>query len=499
MDENKKKIMVEKHRWPDEIAREKKKRRIGILIVLACVLCFTGGFFVGGNVGGSSRTTSSRTQSLSAVESEKFQEIYDILASDWYFGKDVKDLESYIIDHAINGIANENDMDTHTEYMDEKSASALLTSLSGSLTGIGIQYYELNDAILVEKIFIDSPAEKAGMKEGDIIKKVDGVDISKKEINDIKEMIIGEEGTKVSVEVQRGKETLTLDMTRAKVSVTVYGYVKDGIGVLELSSFSDDTAVEVERYLEAFKEKKVKNVVIDLRDNGGGYVTTAISIAGLFLGPNEIVLYQEDKNGELSEYATKSSSKQYKFDNVGIIINENTASASELLTAALKEHLDAKVVGTKSYGKGTVQNSISFDDGSIFKYTIAEWLTPTKEKIHKIGIKPDYEVKLNQAMSYKTSDDEETYKVNQVGDPVKDMQVYLSFLGYDVDRKDGYFSESTLAAVKRFQKDNGLTESGEVNAKLVSSAISAASRKWHDEKDVLDTQMKKALEVVSGK
>ena len=182
MDENKKQIMVEKHRWPDEIAKEKKKRKVIVLVVLACVLCFTGGFFVGGGIGGTSNTTSSRTQNLSAIEAEKFQEIYDILLSDWYFGKDVDDLESYVIDHAINGIANENDMDTHTEYMDEKSASALLTSLSGSLTGIGIQYYELNDAILVEKIFIDSPAEKAGMKEGDIIKKVDGVDISKKEI-----------------------------------------------------------------------------------------------------------------------------------------------------------------------------------------------------------------------------------------------------------------------------------------------------------------------------
>lgn len=498
MDENKKQITVEKHRWPDEIAKEKKRRKTITMIVLACILCFTGGF-VAGNTGRSPmQSTVSSSTNLSAIESKKFDEIYDILLNDWYFGRDIEDLEQYIIGQAINGIANENEMDTHTQYMDSEAASSLLTSLSGTLTGIGIQYYEMNGAVLVDKIFIDSPAEKAGMKQGDIIKKVDGVDISGKAINDIKNMIIGEEGTKVTIQVLRGKETLDLEMTRAKISVTVYGYVRDGVGVLELSSFSDDSASEVERYLELFKEKDVKNIVIDLRNNGGGYVTTAIDIASLFIKPGEVVLYQENRNGDINEYETKAQKNLYTYDHIALVVNENTASASELLTAALKDHLDASVVGTKTYGKGTVQNSISFEDGSIFKYTIAEWLTPNKEKINKVGIKPDYEVTLDEAMNYAASGDEATYTVDQVGAGIKDMQVYLRFLGYPVDRADGYFSQATLSAVKQFQKDNGLEENGKITPELISSAISAASRKWHDQIDTLDTQMNKALEVVSG-
>lgn len=496
MEENKKQIILTKHKWPDEIAKEKRSRRTKVVIVLACIACLVGGIFIG-RIGNGSDTQTSSVK-LNEVESQKFQTIYDHLQNDWYFGKDIKDLDQYIIDHAIKGIANENDADIHTEYLDKKDASTLMTSLSGSLTGIGIQYYEMNGAILVDKVFMDSPADKAGMKEGDIIKKVDGVDIKDKKIDDIKNMIVGEEGSKVVIEVLRGKETLSLEMIRAEVSLTVYGYIIKDTGVLEIASFSDNTAMEVAKYLASFDKQNVKNIIIDLRNNGGGYVNTAIDIASLFMEEGKPVLYQEDKDGNISEYDTQKVETRYTYDKIGILINENTASASELLTAAMKDHLNAQIIGVKSYGKGTVQTSIQFDDGSIFKYTIAEWLTPNKEKIHKVGITPDDEVKLDEAMSYGASGDENTYKVDMVGAGVKDMQVYLSFLGYDVDRKDGYYSQATASAVKQFQKDTGLKENGEITPELVSSAISASSRKWHDEKDKVDTQMIKALEVVSG-
>ena len=497
MDDNKKIIKVAKHKWPDEIMKEKNTRRQKICIVLICILCFVGGFFASNGL--SNPTNSPKlpnSGNINAEDKDKFQEIYDILSTQWYFSKDIKDLDAYLMEKAIYGIANGNETDEHTQYMDPESASSLMTSLSGSLTGIGIQYYQMNDSILVEKVYIDSPAQAGGMKEGDIIQKVDGIDISGKEVDEIRSLITGKSGTKVVVQVKRGSDEIDIEMTRAKVSVSAYGYVRDKVGVLELSSFSDNSAVEIERYLESFKDSKVKNIVIDLRDNGGGYVNTAIDIAGLFVGNDKVILYQEDKDGDVNSYSTSGVDKTYEFDNVSILVNQNTASASELLTAALKEYIGASVVGVKTYGKGTVQSSITFADDSIFKFTIAEWLTPSKEKIHKVGITPDYEIELDDAIIYGTSGDEESYKVDSVGMGVGDMQMYLNFLGYNVDRKDNYFSQATLEAVKQFQKDQGLKETGEITPDLISSAVSATARKWHDEKDTLDTQMLKALEVV---
>lgn len=497
MDDNKKIIKVKKHKWPDEIMMEKKARNQKLLIVLACILFFTAGFVVSNRFANTRRPVLSTGKNVRGEDKDKFQDIYNILSTQWYFSKDIEDIDSYLMEKAINGIANENEADEHTQYMDPNSASSLMTSLSGSLTGIGIQYYQMNDSILVEKVYIDSPAQKGGMKEGDMIQKVDGIDIKDKELDEIKALITGKSGTKVAIQVKRGKEIIDLEMTRAKVSVSAYGYVKDGVGILELSSFSDNSALEIQMYLDTFEEQNVENIIIDLRDNGGGYVNTAIDIAGLFVGNDQVILYQEDKTGELHSYSTSNVEEVYEFDNVAILVNQHTASASELLSAALKEYIDASIVGVTTYGKGTVQNSISFGDESIFKYTIAQWLTPSKEKIHKVGIKPDYEVKLDDALIYGATNDEATYKVDSVGLGVGDMQMYLSFLGYQVDRNDGYFSEATLHALKQFQHDQGVSETGEINPDMVSLALSATARKWHDEKDLLDTQMLKAMEVVT--
>lgn len=495
MEENKTKITVEKHKWPDEIAAEKKRRRKVVVIVLLCFVFFFGGFLVRGS-GSGSIIPSNNGNASNAMNSKKFNQIYELMLNHWYFGKDIEDLNTFLEDSAIRGLANDHDMDPHTSYLDVEQAQSLLTSLAGSLTGIGIQYYDLNGSIIVEKVFINSPAEKGGIKQGDIIVKVDGKDIKDVEISKIREMILGEAGTKVTVDVKRGNEIIPIEMTRAKVSVTSFGYVKDGVGILELSSFSDNTASEVEQYLAMFKKENVNDIVIDLRNNGGGFVTTAIDIASLFLDEDEVVLYQENMDGTLTDYRTAAVDTVYKYNNIVILINENTASASELLTGALSEHLGAITVGTKSFGKGTVQRSTEFSDGSLFKYTIAEWLTPNKQKINKKGFEPKYEVKLDVALSHTPSKSKTEYTLDQVGNPVKDMQIYLSFLGYTVDRKDGYYSQATWEAVKKFQADNGFEVNGKVNQDLIKAAISASSRMWHDKKAELDVQMLKALEVV---
>ncbi len=492
---NTRKIKVEKHVWPDERQAQRNKRRKNVLMVVLCILFFLGGYLFNGATS-ATPMINNRDGALES-ESQKFNEIYEIMQTEWYFGKDQKDITEYLLDQSIFGLANYNESDPHTQYLSAEEAKSLMTSLSGSLTGIGIQYYKQNDSILVDKVYKDSPAEKGGLIQGDIITKVDGVDITGMDIDKIKEMILGEEGTKVRVEIKRGSDVKTIEMTRATISITAYGYVKDGVGILELSSFSDNTADEVAAYAKAFKEQGVKNIVLDLRNNGGGYVQTALDIAGIFMGPGKTVIYQENKKGDLTAYESNKVAETYEFDNYAILMNANTASASELLAAAFKEHLHASLVGTKSYGKGTVQQSVDFKDGSIFKFTVAQWLTPTKEKINKVGLEPDVESKLPTALTFTPSSDDKTYKVDEVGAGIKDAQIYLDFLGYDVDRQDGYFSSKTASALVQFEKDNKLAENQTIDEAILSALNSACARKWHDEKDTLDSQLLKAIEVVN--
>lgn len=495
MDENNtRKIKVEKHVWPDELEELRKKRRKQILTVALCIVFFLGGYLFN-HVTSATPMINNNNGSLES-ESRKFNEIYEIMQNEWYFGKDEKDISEYLLDQSIFGLANYNEADPHTQYLNAEEAESLMTSLSGSLTGIGIQYYRQNDTILVDKVYKDSPAEKGGLIQGDIITKVDGVDITDVDIDKIKEMIMGEEGTKVRVEIKRGSEVKTVEMTRATISITAYGYVRDGVGIIELSSFSDNTADEVAAYAKSFKEQNVKSIVLDLRNNGGGYVQTALDIAGIFMGSGKTVIYQEDKNGNLTSYESSNVEDEYTFDHYAILMNANTASASELLAAAFQEHLDATLVGTKSYGKGTVQQSIDFNDGSIFKFTVAEWLTPSKEKINKVGLKPDEEVNLPTALTFAPSADTTAYKVDSVGAGIQDAQIYLDFLGYDVDRQDGYYSQKTADVLKQFEKDNQLEISETINDDILTALNSACARKWHDEKATLDVQLLKAIEVV---
>ncbi|MFV0381123.1 MAG: S41 family peptidase [Breznakia sp.] len=496
-DNNKKQIHVKKHLWPDEIMAKKLKRRNRVSIVALLVVCFGLGYATNTFLAkGGSLTITSTGESVSV--SEKFNKIYDILANEWYFGKDIEELDAKLIDKAISGMSTD-EIDPHTTYMDSETTSSLMTSLSGSLVGIGIQYYALGDEFLVEKVYMNSPAQESGLKEGDLIKKVDGKAIEGMDSEKVKAMITGEEGTQVSVEVLRGQENKKIVMTRAEVSISAYGYIKDNVGIIELSSFSQNSAQEVESYLESFKQKGVERIILDVRNNGGGYVETAIGIASLFIEKGEVVLYQEDKNGDFSDEKTYGGTK-YAFDRVAVLVNENTASASELLSAALKYYIDADIIGVNTYGKGTVQRTIEFSDGSAFKYTVAEWLTPKKEKINQKGIKPTQEVKLDEAINYAANIEEDVvYEVDGLGENIKTVQVFLKFLGYDVDRVDGYFSQETLAALKAYQTKEGMEVTGKIDEEIIEKLITSGSRKWHDEKETLDIQMNKALEVVNGK
>lgn len=494
MEENKKVVVkLERHLWPDEIKEKKKKKRRQILLVSGVVALFISGILIGSQI-------SAMSGSITGNSSEfgKLNTIYEILNNRWYFGKEYTDLPVSLIDDAITGMV-ENPYDPHTNYMDAQTALSFTNSLSGSFVGIGVQFYDLDGSFIIEKVFKDSPAEKAGVEPGDIIVKVDGNSVEGFSSKELADVVKGEAGSDVTIEFLRGTETITLRITRNKVLNSVFGYMVGDIGVIEMDSFASTSAVEWEAYLKEFEANGIKNLLIDLRNNGGGYLDTTLDIASMLLGPDQVVLQQEDKAGKITPYKT-SNRKTYTFDEIVILVNENTASAAEVLTAAIKETIGASVVGVNTYGKGTVQTSIPFSDGSMLKYTIAQWLTPNGNEINNQGIAPDFVVELAPALYVSLPKEFDTvYTYNMVGEPVAVMQKYLDFLGFRVDRTDGYFSEVTLQAYHAYQNQYGIAYSDQLTYDQLLGMFSTVSRYWHENEATLDTQMQKALEVFNGK
>ena len=351
MNENKKHyIRVERHRWPDEIAMEKKKTRKRFLIACGFLLCFLAGL-------GVSYFSEDTMSKPAQMQNDKYDEVYDIMLNKWYFGKETEDLDDFLTYHALQGLTT-NEYDAHTNYLYADVASNYLEGLEGSLVGIGVLYSKVGEEALIERVYAASPAKKAGVQSGDQIVKVNGIVVKDKSLEEIAALVKGEEGTSVSIEFKRGEKTYTKDLVRASVNTSVYGYVKDEVGVLEFSRFTQHSAEEFEVYLKEFKDVGVDAVIIDLRGNGGGYLETMLQVASMFLKEDTLVLQEEDRDGNISKHYTKKADR-FEYDQLVLIVDKDTASASEALAAALKEQGEhVSVIGTTTYGKGTVQEPL---------------------------------------------------------------------------------------------------------------------------------------------
>lgn len=494
MEDNKNYIRVKRHKWPDEIEAEKKRTRKRFLIIFSCILCFVSGFALSTL---SNSSVNGITSSTNNSDSEKFNEIYDIMLNQWYFGKDIENLNEFLLDNAIGGLTS-NDYDAHTNYLDADSASQFLQKLEGSMVGIGIQYSIIGEDAMISKVYLNSPAQKAGLKIGDVLKKISGISLEDKTLDEIADLAKGEEGSVATFIIERNGEELSFDITRETLTLTAYGYTRDNTGILELSSFSERSHEEVEAYFKQFQKENISNIVIDLRDNTGGYLNTVIKIASMLMDKGKVVIKEQERDGKIKESLT-TGGERYDFNHIVLLVNENTASASEALAACLSEQIDAKIVGTKTYGKGTEQISKIFSDGTYLKYTIAEWLTPNENSINLKGITPDVEVKNDEALTTAFIVEDTVNKVDSVGSNVKLAQIYLKFLGYTIDRTDGYFSTTTLNALKQFSSDYKLNVKEEINEELLNELYKKTTQEYLTNMNQYDIQLHKAIEVANGK
>lgn len=472
--------------------QQRKNRILTLFITAAVIITFFLGYGVGQITGGKG------SEDLPAISGKfsTFESVYNILSKKFYFGDDTNEYRQKLVEQAIKGMVDAQG-DIHSEYMTADELASFSSSLESSFVGIGVRYNMLSGNVFVISVISGSPAEAAGIMAGDFIIAVDGVPCETIDPDDIPSHITGIAGTQVHLTLLRDNQQIEMDVTRAQIDKTVSSEIKDGIGIVEISSFATGTAVELKKHLERFDQAGVTRIIIDLRSNGGGYASTLDDMCRYFLDQGDIVMIEEDRYGK--EIVDKvSHSEKFDYDRIVILTDGNTASCSEVFTMALKEQADAVTVGETTYGKGIAQMTKVFSDGSALKYTDLIWKSGNGVSIHKTGIEPDYTVRLHEALyqSYIVMEEGESYKYDTVSSKVQVAQLILDFLGYKVDRTDGYFSSATTKAMKQFQQDNGLEATGIMDEATANTLTSCMIFEWNTKKDIHDTQMQKAMEIV---
>lgn len=324
-------------------------------------------------------------------EFEEFFSVYNELVDTYY--DEIN--EDEMIEAGIEGMV-EYLGDPFSSYLNYDETQTLNEELEGEFVGMGatVSTYE-NGQIYIYDLFSDSPAVRAGFEVGDIIIKVDGVSTEGKTAPEVSQVIRGPEGTTVDITILRNGVEMVLTLTRGKViipSVTYKVIDNSKIGYIDISVFAANTPDQFETAMDELLNAGAESVIIDVRGNSGGYLSSAEKIASMFLKKDSII-YQLDTKGKIENVKTTVDGK-YSLP-VSVLIDPSSASASEILAAALHDNIDAKLVGLKTYGKGTVQKTKTLSSGAMIKYTIQEWYTPKGNKVNGVGIEPDYVISLD--------------------------------------------------------------------------------------------------------
>lgn len=323
----------------------------------------------------------------------KFVEVYNTLIENYYDDVDKEKLINSAIDGMVSSVG-----DTYTGYVDTENTEQFDELVSGIYEGIGCTIQQQEDGIKVIEIFEDSPSEKAGLKVDDLILKVDDKDVTKMTATELSDYIKTESSGKIKMVVLRGEKEVELNLIRDKVETpvinsTIYERNDKKVGYMSISIFSSVASKQFENKLKALEKEGIDSLVIDVRGNNGGYLTTVTDIASQLLSKGK-KLYQIEKDGK--KEVTKDKTTTSRSYPIAILVDGGSASASEILAAAIKESYGGFVVGTTTFGKGTVQQTKKLSDGSMIKYTIENWLTPDGNWINEVGVEPTHKVELSE-------------------------------------------------------------------------------------------------------
>ncbi|MDD6050489.1 MAG: S41 family peptidase [Clostridiales bacterium] len=383
------------------------KKKLALLLVLVLMICTLSGCtylpaalmysLTGGQASGTTAVVSEdgETVTISKEEYERYQQfdklltLMDLVDQGFYEEYDVQDM----LEGAASGILWGLD-DPYTFYYTPEKFKEMWEDDEGEYAGVGIQISTsyLTNLCTISRVFEGSPAREAGVLKGDILYMVDDLYVNSSTINEAVQIMRGTPGTSVHVVFMRGAEKVEYDLVRASINVNRldYGMLSEEIGYIYLYEFAGSCATEFQAALKDLQSKGAKGLIIDLRDNPGGWVDDANAIGNLFLDKGTLC-YLQYNDGSREYYYTKNGKVEMP---LVVLMNENSASSSEILAGALKDRADATIVGVQSYGKGIVQTVVSLDDGSGMQMTIGQYFTPNGNAVHKVGITPDVEIHL---------------------------------------------------------------------------------------------------------
>ena len=387
--------------WKDTKTRRDRRNAVVRVLALVVVLLATalGAYMVG-------RSQSPATLNEKDRESlALYAEALDTVRNNYVDQKNIDaKKETY---GAIEGMLKSLGDDGHTRFLTPKEREQNDQSLSGTYVGIGVQLEEKNGEVVVAAPIDGSPAEKAGISSDDVLLAVDGKSVRGDEVPEVVEKVKGPKGTSVELTVRHDGERRTYDLQRAEIDSPVASWALipgTDVGLVLLSSFSDDSAQELQNAFEEAKAAGARRFILDLRNNPGGRLDQAVKMAGYFLEPESVVYIRKDASGEREEITVEGDPESTEAP-LAVVVDGGSASSAEILAGALRDNDRAPVVGETTFGTGTVLSEFVLKDGSSILLGVAEWLTPDGDFIRNTGISPDVRVPLSEGTEPLTPDD----------------------------------------------------------------------------------------------
>ncbi|MGD7043381.1 S41 family peptidase [Jeotgalibacillus proteolyticus] len=407
--------------------------------------------------------------------------------------------EAKLLDGAIQGMVASLG-DPYSVYMDRETSKQFEQSLDSSFSGIGAEVSKEGEDFIIVDRFKGSPAEQAGLKPNDKIKSIDGESIQSLTLYEVTAKIRGPKGSKVVIGVERGDAAKNLDITVTRDEIPVetvhskrFKLGSSQIGYLEITTFAKGTAEDLKTELTKLESEGINGLILDVRGNPGGLLSSVHEVLDEFVTNKKPFMYIEERNGEREPLSSVlEEKKEYP---IATLIDGGSASAAEILAAGMQEVEGYPLIGEKTFGKGTVQQSYDLGDGSQMKLTMSKWLTPNKKWIHKEGIQPTLEVSQPAVFELVPLQSAVVLKKGMNDEKISVLQNILNGLGYEVDRTDGYFSGSTEKALTAFQKSAGLKQNGEANTATLAELDKAIQT--YKENPKHDHQLQSAIEFLS--
>ncbi|MFL2071344.1 S41 family peptidase [Marinilactibacillus psychrotolerans] len=443
----------------------------------------------------SAQNTDANSTSQS-TELKQIDELYSILCTNYFEEVD----SEVLIEGALEGMAGAIG-DPYTAYLDASESTSLQEDTQGEFEGIGAEVMKEGEFVRIVSPITGSPAEKAGLQANDKIIAIDGESVADLSLQEAVALIRGPKDSEVELSLQRSEDEFSVKIIRDAIPVESVVYELDksdpSIGYIQITNFNRPTYEELVTAIEELDSKGAEKYVFDVRGNPGGLLDIALQMSNIFVEDGKPLMQSEIRGEDPIIYTADSEQYgSFKFDQKAVLlIDEGSASASEILAGAMSESADIPLIGQTTFGKGTIQNVVPLTGNGEVKYTTGKWLTAKGTWINEKGIIPDVEIAMPEYQSLLLINSEKTYKSDDSSNEVKNLNAVLNALGYEVDKTSSLFNEQTVEAVKSFQQENEIDVDGVVTG-ATSNTLVEALRTLIEKND---TQYNEAIKYLQSK